>query len=140
MSRNLSGLPMSGLRAIRKLPWAPWLVPDVSRLGAHRGQASAVRSNRPENNGRLRVRSEDHLSRKSSKRVLPEEPIPFLPLFRCPFVDGIVLRVRAVFCRTWRLRSSLRFNLIRVGSPRVPRFHPVSGRVLCVSGSVFEVG
>ena len=38
-------------------------VRDVSRLGADRGQASAVRSNRSENNGRLLVRSEGQLSR-----------------------------------------------------------------------------
>ena len=49
-------------------------VREVSRLGAHRGQASAVRSNRSENNGRLRVRSEGQLSRKSSKRVQTGEP------------------------------------------------------------------
>jgi hypothetical protein len=46
----------------------------VSRLGAHHGQASAVCSNRSENNGCLRVRSEGQLARKCSKRVQTGEP------------------------------------------------------------------
>src|SRR5215510_6445662 len=46
----------------------------VSILGVHPGQAATERSNRSENNGRLRVRSEGELSCKSSKRVQGGEP------------------------------------------------------------------
>jgi len=49
-------------------------VRDVSKLGAQSGPASTVRSNRSEDNGRLLVRSNGHLSRKSSKRVQTGEP------------------------------------------------------------------
>src|ERR1039458_10410056 len=56
------------------IPGSPSRVRDVSRLGARRGQSSAVRSNRSENNERLRVRSERQLSRKSSKRIQTGEP------------------------------------------------------------------
>jgi hypothetical protein len=58
----------------RKSSWLPRRVRDVSGLGAHRGQSSAVRSNRSENNARLQVRSEAQLSRKSSKRAQTGEP------------------------------------------------------------------
>jgi hypothetical protein len=61
-------------RATRKLFWLAWRVRDVSRLGTRPGQASAVRSNRSENNRRLRVRSQGQLCRKSSKRVQCGEP------------------------------------------------------------------
>ena len=62
----------------------------MSILGAHLGQASAVRSNRSGNNDHQRVRSEGQLTRKSSKRVHDGEPIlvndlrSFFPLHALP--------------------------------------------------------
>jgi hypothetical protein len=68
---------------------------DVSGLGAHRGQASAERSNGSENNGRLPVRSDGHLSRESSKRVQTGGPRAFAdnervgpPIFNHPEMDS----------------------------------------------------
>src|ERR1017187_10329843 len=79
-------------------PGLPWRVRDVSRLGAHPGQASAVRSNRSENNRRRPVRSEGQLSRKSSKRVQTGEPIG---ISRPPAIRLISLRAFQTFLRDW---------------------------------------
>jgi hypothetical protein len=70
----------------------------VSRLGAHRGHASAVRSNRSGNNGRLWVRSEGQLSRKSSKRIQTGEPIG---ISRPPAICLMSLRAFQTFLRDW---------------------------------------
>ena len=70
-------------------------VRDVSRLGAHPGQASAVRSNRSENNRRLRVRSEGQPIRKSSKRAQTGEPIVLVPDLRC-LIDSITCARKSV--------------------------------------------
>ena len=58
----------------------------------------AVRSNRSGNNGRLRVRSEGQLSRKSSKRVQTGEPTQFHNLLTSLFCF-MDLRVRALTTR-----------------------------------------
>src|ERR1035438_2041740 len=57
-------------------------VRDVSRLGAHGGQASAVCSNRSENKGCLRVGSMGQLGGKSSNRVQTGEPVLRWAVFR----------------------------------------------------------
>jgi hypothetical protein len=66
-----SGWPTSQSEVSR----ARWRVRDVSKLGACRGQTSAVRSDRSENNARPRVRSLGQLGGESSKRVQTGEPM-----------------------------------------------------------------
>ena len=60
----------------------PWLVRDVSSLGARHGHRSAVRTNHAENDGRPWVRSHCQLGCESSKRIQTGEPnsIAFIPV------------------------------------------------------------
>jgi len=63
----------------------------VSRLGACHGHGPVFRTDRPQNNGRRRVRSEGQLGAKSSKRVQTGEPVcnPRLSRHLIDFIAGI---------------------------------------------------